>query len=151
MKTSLKRQISLGMIATVIVGAIPSYSFGNVSIGIVSPGGGTTWQANANLAVQGSINWDKTDTRPTGAIVYIHAGGPIGPVTNSVLAAVSNIEQPNGNAEGSEDFSATLTLIPSSPPIGGPNGVATYFVEADAVLKLAVEAYQTMPILVKKG
>ncbi len=103
------------------------------TVTIGSPSQGSTWQAgkDSNMACSGGIDWNinppNLEMRPTSGVVYLHAGGNAGVVTNSATMNISNI-QPD-----SEDWSANLALIPASPLLyGGNGGSGPYTVEADA-------------------
>jgi hypothetical protein len=135
--TSRIRRVVLSLAAM----CVPSLAFA-YTITMSSPQEGTTWTVGANMTVHGQITW-RVDTRdmnkaimeprPDTCIVYIHAGGASGTVTNSANAAINVVTTPDGQnvTVGTETYTATLELRAANPPIGGGNGgPATYFVEA---------------------
>jgi hypothetical protein len=133
-RKALKRITQVTLAVILAFGAPAAQAAYTISIG--SPTLGSPWTAGSGttLSCSGDMTWFWTanpppmpDIRPTTGIVYLHAGGNGGPVTNSAFMTISNIQN------GSQDWTASMALTPTTPPTyGGAPGSGPYTVEADA-------------------
>lgn len=153
---------SRAVLVTLVLSLIcfnPCLVFGVVTISLTTPTAGTTWQAGANLNVDGLITWQMdvpqgtSDAKPNGWSAYVRAGGKTGTVTNSTRGMVTNPTTPPVDpGTNDEDFAGSLTLTPASPPIGGGGGAnATYFIQATATFKSLPRATTLNSIQVRNG
>jgi hypothetical protein len=145
---SYSKMLRAGLAIALALSPMTSHAY-TISIG--SPSAGSLWQAGADLACAGSMEWInnppiKVEMRPTTGIVYIHAGGNGGFVTNSKAMNISNI------GASSEDWDVTLELKPSVPPLYGGGGAAgAYTVQADGLVSGASVVSKFVQISVSNG
>ena len=137
----------------------PCSIFGANTITLATPAAGSTWQAGANLTIQGFVTWQlvnppaSSDNPPMTWQAFVRAGGVTGTVTNSTSGTYTNVTNPPvrpGTNDG--DFNGNMALTPAAPPIGGsgPSGNATYFIHAQSTFKFPL-ATTSNQIQVKNG
>lgn len=142
-----------GRILLAVALVLGTTNAGAYTVSIGSPTANSTWQAGSSttLSCSGSIIWvnnppTNIEMRPTSGIVYLHAGGNGGTATNSAAMSITNIQA------SSEDWSASMALIPTTPPTyGGGNNRGMYTVEADAQVAGAAVASDWVQISVYGG
>ncbi len=122
----MKRGFVALSVLSLITGSSSVHAY---TIAIDTPTAGSTWSANANMIYVGTFTWKNTspnmETQPSFVAAFVRAGGTSGVVTNSGFASHTNVNTTNGTG----DYDGSIVLKPSSPPIGGGTGNASYVIQ----------------------